>query len=283
MASIDTATLPQYLHSNDMMDRFLDAAHSDGKNIARSERSGDNRLNVVTNAELKHDALDYFLVNKAKLEVEFFKDLVDQVGARKAKRFVRIISTHWFDGRSERKNSIVQGLKSAIACYFVASGADPKMLVTNPAPLPVKPFFFGVDDIRKILQINHSLLYKHLQCWVDLHPNRDDLSRGSIYFRRGVNLKNVWPDGYTYIEWDYINSYTLSISTSEQFSAMGGKEGAVLVSADCDYFDQKVLFFSPFIPGMPGNQLELGVIPSKNPPRLRCHGEHAGIHEFLIT
>jgi hypothetical protein len=217
------------------------------------------------------------------LESEFREELIELISIRKASRFFRLISKYWFDGRAQRIIPPVQGLKSAVALYMQQNfGVDPVTLVVSKNVRPQCPFFFSPDDVRKILRLNHQLLYKHLQGWIDHHPNGDWLSRGEIYFRRGMGLQNPWPDNSAYVEWDFINSYTLSISASEQFAMSGRKPGPTIVSSDCDYFNDRVLFFSPFIPGMPASQLEFGIIPSATPTRLEYHGHHAGIHEYFL-
>lgn len=283
MSALDTAQLPQYLHSSDFMERFLDAAHYKGQDIVRYKRPDGFNINVAVNAEMVADALFYFTENKEQLENEFKSDLIELIGERKASRFFKIISTYWFDGRAKRFSPAVQGLKSSVAAYLQESfNVDPTALVVDKDVRLPRPFFFGSNDIRKILNLNHQMLYKHLQEWMDQHPNSSWLSRGEIYFRRGIGLQKAWPDGSAYIEWDFINSYTLSISASEQFAMSGRKPGPTIVASDCDYFNNRVLFFSPFIPGMPASQLEFGIIPSSTPTRLEYHGNHAGIHEYFL-
>ena len=58
---------------------------------------------------------------------------------------------------------------------------------------------------------------------------------------------------------------------------------AAIINGDLALFEHRVLFFSPFVPGMMIGQLEFGIIPALNGLPLKNQGEHAGIHEYLLA
>jgi len=276
-----TALLPQYVQSEEIMERFLETIHEENSSITRSPNS--RGIKTVDGSELASDYLDYFNDNKTTLEDEFFEDLSKEIGEFKTELFCRIISKYWYDGRKKRNSRIVKGLKKSISEYLLAitSRTNLSGIVRNSS-LSAYKICFTKNDISKILTVNDQNLHKHLAAWTETREKSGSISRSDIYFRRGISCNSLYQDDEEYIEWDYINSYSIAFSAPEQFSQMTRGKIPTILNADCDYFLGRVLFFSPFIKGMDNGQLEVGIIPGEKPDKLHYQGEHGGIHEFLI-
>lgn len=282
MHPLKTITLPQYEASSDFMERFLDAIHIDGQEITRSPKT--KGIKLVNEDELDADALKYFIDNKTSLEDEFFSDLSQEIGTSKTEKFCQAIGVNWYDGRAKRNSPEVQALKASVRSYLSLGLPDNDScsnIVLNHQELDVIPSFSQLE-IGKILTVNDRLLYKHIGDWLDTHPDSLRKSRENVFFRRGLSLQNLFETGAHYLEWDFINSYSIAISAPEKFSQMIDGNLPAIVSADCDYFNARVLFFSPFIKGMPPGQLEIGAIPKLRPDLLQYQGQHGGIHEYLV-
>lgn len=113
------------------------------------------------------------------------------------------------------------------------------------------------------------------------NEEKEHASTGLISGRRRTGSR-------PYREWDYLNSYSLAVSVSEKFSLPSKQKVGTtsdvrtLVSGDWRLFQDRVLFFSPFIPTMAPCQLEFGVIPSGKSLPIHSQGLHAGVHEYLL-
>lgn len=279
---LSTMALPQYALSNDFMERFLDAIHTPGEEIERSPNS--LGIKLVDGSEMDADALTYFAENKNDLETEFFTDLAEEIGEPKATEFCDVIATYWFDGRAKRESLPVQRLKASVRSYLeriLRGRVALTEIVVMDASLAQSPSFSD-EQIAKTLKVNDRLLLKHIGAWLNRHPDSMMLSRGDVFFRRGLALSKPFSDGDIYREWDFINSYSIAISAPEKFAQMQNGRVPALVNADCDYFNGRVLFFSPFVPSMPVGQLEVGVIPNDRKDKLRAQGRHGGVYEYLL-
>jgi hypothetical protein len=74
----------------------------------------------------------------------------------------------------------------------------------------------------------------------------------------------------------------LAISIPEKFAQNRNCAFPTIVSTRYDTIRSRILFFAPFIPGMPANQFEFGVIPSFKPQKIEFNGTHGGIHEYTV-
>jgi hypothetical protein len=277
----DSILLPQYTYSEEFMERFLQAIHKEGASITRSPNI--HKIKRVDGTELESDYLDYFSDNKVCIEDEFYSELASKIGEQKTRLFCAIISKYWYDGRKKRNSRLVKSLKWGVRCYLDKTLKITNLhnIVQNDITQPYKQLFTA-SDIAAILTVNDQNLHKHIDLWSQKHPRSTEIGRGDIFFKRGLSCPEIFAEGHEYKEWDYINSYSLAISAPEQFSQMTGENVSIILSADCDYFQSRVLFFSPFIRGMDVGQLELGIIPNNIADRLHYQGEHGGIHEYLI-
>jgi hypothetical protein len=111
-----------------------------------------------------------------------------------------------------------------------------------------------------------------------------DLGTGDIYCKRGIKPKEKksFKHKGDHKEWAYVTSYTLSISVAEQFAKLGWGKDAMMLHTCYSNIADRILFFSPFIPGMNAKQLEFGIIPSKRPLKYKSQGRLFGIDEYII-
>lgn len=282
--ALDQVTLPQYMNSMEAMERFLDAIHRAGMPLTRTPYV--EGLKRVLTSELEQDVLDYFLQNKSLLEDEFVRELANKIGRGRTDHFCDAIAVHWYDGPDKRDSSSMREIKLSVKEYLCALLGGQKDLdkhVSKSLSEDVAALLTQ-QELASLLSINDQMLYRHLHAWSALHPTLATASRDEIYYRRGFHLAEPWPDQAAYRENDYITSYSLALSIPEQFAAMRsyGHSLPALVCAPCDHFNGRVLFFSPFIPGMEVLQLELGIIPSERSQVLHYHGEHAQMHEYTV-
>ena len=194
------------------------------------------------------------------------------------------IAGDWFSGTKGRRGPRVGGLKAAIRSYLVPllrSAALESVVILAQQDLPAATF--SAQDVARILQLNHELLYKHLEAWKDSHPNARRLSSDDIFLRRGLGLDKPFEDHDIYREMDFINSYSLAFSSPEKFAQMQKHKVPTIINGDLALFEERVLFFSPFIPDMEVGQLEFGVIPALKQLPLKDHGVHGGISEYQLA
>lgn len=281
--AIDTAILPQYIRSSSMMDRFLIAAHDENAPIERSENVPG--IKTVDSFELESDAFDYFVKNKPQIEVEFFNEMCDRIGKEKTNLFCDVLSTDWYDGKSLRNGSRVQCLKSTIREYLILilrnSDLVKNVVINNESCLGANPLL-TVDELKEVLNINDYMMHSHIEKLILNHQNYENLSTDDIFFRRGVDLSKEFDVATGYIEWDFINSYSISITAPEKFAQIGRNGTPAIVNGDYGLFQRRMLFFSAFVPGMDVCQLEIGVIPSMKPLQIYSQGIHANIHEYIL-
>jgi hypothetical protein len=274
--------LPQYRYSAAAMELFLDAIHSQNQPLQRSTNVP-GTVKWADGSEISADNLSYFEEQKAQLEHEFLVELSDRIGAARAVEFCHTIAVDWFSGEKGRRGPRVSGLKAAVREYvgaFVEPSGIKGIVMLDQQNLPAPTL--SALEVARILQLNHEMLSKHLEEWKAVHPNADRLSSDDIFLRRGLGLDRAFEDHDLYLERDFINSYSLAFSSPEKFSQMQKNKVAAIVNGDLALFDHRVLFFSPFVPGMMVGQLEFGIIPASNGLRLKSQGIHAGIREYLL-
>jgi hypothetical protein len=264
------------------MERFLDAIHEEGAEIARSLNS--RGIKLVDGSEIEADSLDYFFDNKADMEHEFYSELMSKVGQNKADWFCEVIANDWYDGKGARNGPGVQSLKLSVKRYLecILSGRDITSIVINDAVNSSASLFLDERDIAGILTINDQMMVSHIEAWKAHHRNSPWISNDDIFLRRGLSLDNPLDESIPYREWDYINSYSIAFSAPEKFSQMQTGKIPALINGDLDLFKGRILFFSPFVPNMKVGQLEAGVIPGERPEKIQGQGAHAGIREYIL-
>ncbi|MBC6982868.1 hypothetical protein [Caulobacter sp. 17J80-11] len=281
--AVQSATLPQYQMSPAFMERFIDAAHSENAEIERSQNA--KGIKLVDGSEISADSLDYFLDKKAEMEAEFLSDLTDEIGSTKAVWFCDVIAKDWYDGKGLRNGPRVLDVKLSVREWLVSrlrSGASLGDVVVHPEINCSANPTLSSDEVDKILYVNHRMLIKHVEAWKDVHENAQFISDDDIFLRRGLCLTGPIDTSLPYKEWDYVNSYSIAFSAPEKFAQMTRGGTPAIVNGDLHLFDHRVLFFSPFVPGMAVGQLEFGVIPGRSPEPIKHQGEHGGIQEYVI-
>ncbi len=274
----EISTLTQYMGSIDYMERFLEAAHTPEAGVALTPvRPG---FKLASPGGLIGDQLAWFVDRKPEFEAEFQALLVGRIGEEKTKRFFELLATRWIKGGSNKREGEILDLIESVANYARA-------VWTSDAPivqLPIAPGgvpFLDQRDVALILSANDQMLQSTIDDWLEVRPNGAELGRDEVFVSRGLALKKSMRDRTTFSEYGFLSSYTLAISISEQFCrAQPGL--AAMVHTEIDTFQGRVLFFSPFIPGMNGTQFELGVIPGSRPDRLAFQMEHSGVEEYRL-
>ena len=278
-----TSLLPQYAASAAFMERFLVAAHTEGTPIARSPNG--KGIKLVDGSELDADVLSYFTNNKDDFRSEFCEELKGRIGDEQLGIFCEVVARDWFDGMRLRREGRSRQLKRSVFDYLsmVASGTmTPSQFVKNQdPPMDVEPLI-TVEAVAAVLTVNDQMIYRHIEGWKRSHPNRDNLTSDDVFLRRGLALDRPLDSSNPYREWDFLNSYSIAFSAPEKFSQMMSGRTPAIVNGELSLFEGRVLFFSPFIPGMDVGQLEFGIIPRERPHPLLFQGIHAGIHEYIL-
>ncbi|MFW1984061.1 hypothetical protein ACG94M_12195 [Acinetobacter guillouiae] len=283
---LEASILPQYSNSPAFYERFLISAHEEKGEINRSLNiRGEKKF--IDEKELDLDYLNYFTEEKEKFRLEFIRELRQRnVHEEEIKIFCEVIAQEWFDGKRLRNEGKVLCLKRSIYDYLskiVNSSIDPINFVQSQKSLiDIKPLI-SVQAIASILTVNDQMLYRYIEEWKNIHPNRDRISSDDIFLRRGLVLDNKFISDTTYKEWDFLNSYSIAFSAPEKFSQMENGKIPTIVNGDLSLFENRVLFFSPFIPEMDVGQLEFGIIPSEHKQTITCQGIYSDIYEYIIN
>jgi hypothetical protein len=278
-----TALLPQYSGSVAFMERFLVAIHTEGAPIERSANK--EKIKLVDGSELDADVLTYFTENRDAFRSEFVEELYGRIDAKDFDLFCEVVSQEWFDGKRLREDGRPRLLKRSVHDYLnqigVKAGTHPSFVQTQDLPIDVAPLI-PVAAIAAILTVNDQMIHRHIEEWKHCHPNGDTLSNDDVFLRRGLALSADLDTTVPYREWDFINSYSIAFSAPEKFSQMTRGSVAAIVNGDLELFKGRILFFSPFVPGMDVGQIEFGVIPSERPLPIHLQGRHGGILEYIL-
>lgn len=279
--SVITALLPQNESSELIKERMLEAIHFEDTDI---ERINDNLQSIAVNdKELQSDALLYFYENKKIFQDEFINELEQSgVSSEEYAIYCGVVAKEWitgrpFDGVVRLKKSVHDYLQEVFPSIQLNTAVQSSIHELDN----IKPLISTIT-LSKILSINYQMLYEHLENWKALHPNRDNISNGDIFLRRGLQLNTNLNIPNPYVEQDFISSYSIALTIAEQFSKFNKPKFPVHINGDWGLFEQRVLFFSPFIPNMEVQELEFGVIPSKEPLPIYYQGLHAGVHEYIL-
>jgi hypothetical protein len=278
--------LPQYRGSGLIGIRHAVAAHNPTDEIIRADRA--DAYQFVDADEVNSDAFDFFTREASSMSAAFFSELSNAIGANEAASFCETIAREWCEGvrdigrPRQLRRSVYEYLQS------INKGASASSLTQNAAQLEDVRGLLPAHAIEKILVLTGQFLYKYLHRWQQAHPEGLFMGSSDIYFGRGLSIGEPMDVSKPYKEWDYINSYSLAVSVREKFSAdyhhsASSDTGVrVVISGDWHLFDDRVLFFAPFIPRMELRELELGVIPSSKSLPIFGQGLHAGIYEYVI-
>jgi hypothetical protein len=280
-----TSLLPQYENSESMYERFLDATLNESEEVYRAKKEPGTRLATIDPDENDYDNLDYFTepINKKKLEDEFFNELAERIGKEKTELFCKLISEYWYDGRTRRiKSDPMLKLQRSIQNYLLEYRkvtSIENIQVINQISSDLE-YSFEDDEINEILSLNREMTDHNLQNWLEGHANYLEMGMGDIYFRRGIYLDKEPTNPYQ--EWLYINSYSLSFSVTEKFVQERGNKTPIIFNTNYANLRDRILFFSPFIKGMPPFQLELGIIPHYFTLKSHHQGTYGEIEEYIV-
>jgi hypothetical protein len=272
--------LPQYTYSQVMLNRFFDAAHTEDQDIRRAQNIP-RTIKTVDENELRLDNLEYFVKREKAMADDFIRELKNRISKKKAELFCTVIRNYWTDGYRFKNGSEVEQLLVSIRDYLLSFITTKKEPVQEPKPF-TEPPSFNIIEIHKILNINGEMLYQYLHEWMEGHPEYLDMAFGDVFCRRGLYLPKMLPEGDDYFEYAYLNSYSLAASAPEKFAQIDEPVFPTIVSTRYENISNRILFFGPFIPEMPVFQLELGVIPSHKPQRLKYDDKHGDIYEFTL-
>jgi hypothetical protein len=280
------ARLPQYAASDDFRGRFLEAAHFDDADIARAMPAPNGGFLTVEQSELDKDLLQFFVDRKGAMEAEFVAELSERIGEAKARLFCGTIAREWSDGLSKRMKGNVLALKRSVKEYLetIGGGLTIDRIVTLSDIEPGDAMLTN-EELVGVLTVNDRMMQVLIDDWIAQRPGASSISGSDIFYRRGIILQELFEHEVEYIERDFISSYTLAMSVADKFSQNVKKDKAgipAIISADCDYFAGRILFFSGFIPGMDPRQLEIGMVPAERPDTLTYQETHAGVAEYLV-
>ena len=276
-----TSLLPQYLFSEAMYERFLDATLNQDEEIQRAFNS--KGIKCTDDYEIEYENLNFFIDNKTKFENEFSSELKERIGKKKSIEFCEIISNSWFDGRTKRESLPVLQLFASIKEYLLEKKVRNLDLirVANQLDDDIAPNFTS-NEINQILELNREMFDGYIYQWLENHPSFLDIGSGDIYCRRGMFLDNLMEVSEEYRELNFISSYSIAFSVTEKFAQLKKDSNPVIINTNLANLRERILFFSPFIKDMPPFQFELGVIPHWWRLRLFEQGIHGGINEFLV-
>ncbi|WLB54735.1 hypothetical protein [Bradyrhizobium japonicum] len=280
------ARLPQYFASDDFRNRFMEAAHFDDSEIARAMPPSTGGFLTVEQSEINNDLLGFFVDRKADMEAEFVGGLSAKIGEAKTRLFCDTIAREWSDGLSKRLKGNVLALKRSVKNYLetIIRGLTIDRIVTLSDVGPGDAML-TTQELACLLTLNDRMMHVLIDDWIERRPGASSISRSDIFYRRGIVLQELFEHEVEYLERDFISSYTLAMSVADKFSQNVKRDKAgipAILSADCDYFLGRILFFSGFIPGMDPRQLEIGMIPADRPDALVYQGIHAGVAEYLV-
>lgn len=281
--ALEASLLPQYQGSAAFMERFLVAAHFEDAAIERSPN--DQKIKLVDGKELSSDALSYFSNSCEELRLEFKNELCERIGAAAFDDFCTVLAKEWFDGKRLRQEGRARQLKRSVHDYLSTmkprSSTVESLIQVDDLPTDVEPLI-SKEAVASILTVNDQMLFRHIEAWKESHPNSDTLSNGGVFLRRGLALEKELDVDAEYREWDFINSYSIAFSAPEKFAQMMKGRTPAIINGELALFEERVLFFSPFIPGMDMGQLEFGIIPSLAPIPVHRQGDHGGILEYIL-
>jgi hypothetical protein len=274
--------LPQYQNSETMYERFSDATLDGNEEIIRSQNSRGYKLTDIY--EIENDKLKYFVEKKGELEDEFLDTLKTRITESQAELFCSLISEYWHDGKTKRSSHEVKKLFASIKNYLLEyriASSEENIKVLNEID-PSIEINFDDDEIEAIIDLNQEMIDYHTQKWIETRSDYLQISTETLHCRRGLYLKENFKENSEYFEWDFINSYSLGFTVTEKFAQMSNGDIPVIINKNLSDVRKRIIFFSPFIKGMPIHQFELGIIPHVNTMVCKAQGLFGGIHEFII-
>ncbi len=282
-----TVLLPQYINSPLVTERFLDAIHDPIGEIEISAKySG---LKVIEKAEYELDGLNYFTQNKAMLQAAFDEECVKEIGRNKTQEYYNVISNIWYSSKSIRTGELGYPLLRSIENYFTEFKRIPKenILVRNQPDFGTTNVLFEPETLDKIFRLNNRMVNWALSEWIKNCSKGEAFATDDIYLRRGITLDGIMDDEI-FKEQNYVNSYTLSLTVTEQFCQLPGTKPSIM-NLPYNNSLSRILFFSPFILNQNlqlaqqnYEQLEFGIVPPFSEIRMHLQDEHDIVAEYML-
>lgn len=282
-----TSILPQYINSPFTTERFLESIHSPDGQIEISRKYKGAKF--VDSREDSLDGLEYFKLNKKRLEIEFYKDCKAQIGKKKTHKYFDVISNIWYDGRNSRAGSDNYPLLKSIEQYFTDYKRIPKgdIFVQNQPDFGNVAPLFASNILDEIFKLNNRLTSFYLGEWLNQFYYRESFGINDIYIRRGIVL-NEYHDNSVFLDYNYLNSYSLSLTISEQFCQLG-KGRPTIINIPFNNCLDRIFFFSPFVENLNPElaakgyeQLEFGLVPPYTKTVMNLQNEHGGVVECML-
>lgn len=274
------AELEKYLFDPFYEHRYVQAASHGLADIARDPGKVGNK--AVSDTENLVSGYAFFDKNKEKMREDYLDRLTSFIDEDKVQRFIKTVTTHWYDGRPSRTTSDdIWEIKKSIRNNLIERTSNTKFTMKDENR-DVEPLF-ETNELGHLLHVTHQMFDHYIQDYLQSRPDYLETSSNRIYIHRGIRINELPPED-DYYEYDYINSYSLAQSVPEQFTAIA-KNGQfrVMIGGCVNDFSDQILAFAPFIPGMDVQQLELCIIPGFNPLRIRYEGEYSGVHEYTLS
>ena len=265
--------LKQYTFSQLSEDRFISSI---GNGIIERAESIHGQTKEIEIDEVYAENFNYFF-NNEELQEDFKERFCNELGEENFEKYINIITNYWYDGKRLRNDtSEIKSFKYSIYNYLNKNFKEFYCLSKEPEEIEL---MFESFQIEKILKINSDILDYAIDNWLGSHPKKDLFGTNDIYYRRGINNKfNRGVEQYN--ENDFINSYTLSSTVAEQFSQTGNNI-RFIVSGEMGLFNNRILFFSPFLKGFQ-KQIEIGVIPHTQKLNIVFSNTIGEIDEYTI-
>lgn len=227
--------------------------------------------------------LEYLKKQQQALSNDFKERLIaDGIDEQDVDLFIDAFAKLWTDGRATRQSSnIIQRIKKSVHdhdLHFYPSNAG-RFVTYHPDPsiLPL----FNPNEVGTIFAANSNMMETFIQDYFNQvyeHPSEASINR--FYARRGVALETL--PGASLKELNYLSSYSISESITEQFSATCSSRDSYRCIFSCPVpaLQQRIVAFAPFIHGMTIDQLEIVIAPPIELMPLIDDGIHEGIHEY---
>ena len=281
--SLAVLTLPQYKCSESISSRIWDD-WSDCPNSKKLDRATISEQEcdepTIWQVEATSDLLSYFSEQLEYIRAEFLEELAAKITLERASLLLDDIAKDWFCG--DRQRTANQRLEASCWKYFSMVSPIAASKLSTLAPNTEASYSQG--EIAALATCTQHSLTKHLHCWIERHPEGRSLGSHDIYLRRGLPLREPYRTGDIFNDAHVLASYSLSITVCEQFStqADGPIAAPSLFHIPYDLANDRVLFFSPLIPGMPDGQLEIVLMPPADDFLVLHQGVFGQTHENLL-
>jgi len=100
-----------------------------------------------------------------------------------------------------------------------------------------------MSSVAVILIINHQMLFQYIYELKKNYPKSLESSDSNVFFWRGLILADWYQDDFCK-ESDFLNSYCIALSVTENSAQMQKGNNLVIIKANIYLFAVRLLFFS---------------------------------------